>query len=92
MCTVFGLKDAEQEFLVKNQVKLGLQDQITDKNRDNEGIEIATSAYKVIGLDIIFMICKLTYHLTYVLYDFRNEQSQNICISADAYIRRRVWV
>ena len=53
MCTVFGLKDAEQEFLVKNQVSLGLQDQITDKNRDNEGIEIATSAYKVIGLDSI---------------------------------------
>ena len=52
MCTVFGLKDAEQEFLVKNQANLGLQDQITDKNRDNEGIEIATSAYKVIGLDI----------------------------------------
>ena len=53
MCTVFGLKDAEQEFLVKNQANLGLQDQITDKNRDNEGIEIATSAYKVIGLDSI---------------------------------------
>ena len=52
MCTVFGLKDAEQDYLVKNQAKLGLCDQITDKNRDNEGIEIATSAYKVISLDI----------------------------------------
>ena len=64
MCTVFGLKDAEQEFLVKNQVKLGLHDQITDKNRDNEGIEIATSAYKVIGLVSILITCHLNCNLS----------------------------
>ena len=52
MCTVFGLKAAEREFLVKNQVKLDMSDQITDKNRDNEGIEVATSAYKVLGYRI----------------------------------------
>ena len=61
MCTVFGLKDAEQEFLVKNQVSLGLQDQITDKNRDNEGIEIATSAYKVIAFDSIQINSNLSF-------------------------------
>ena len=48
MCTVFGLKEAELQFIVKNQDKLDLSNKITDRNRDNEGIEIATSAYKVI--------------------------------------------
>ena len=47
MCTVFGLKKAELQFLVKNQDKLDLSHKITDRNRDNDGIEIATSAYKV---------------------------------------------
>ena len=48
MCTVFGLKEAELQYIVKNQDKLDLSNKITDRNRDNEGIEIASSAYKVI--------------------------------------------
>ena len=47
MCTVFGLEAEEKDWLVKNQDKCGLTDQLTDKNKDEDGIEIATSAYKV---------------------------------------------
>ena len=48
MCTIFGLKEAELQYLVKNQDKLDLSNKITDRNRENDGIEFATSAYKVI--------------------------------------------
>ena len=47
MCTVFGLEDEEKVWLIRNQAKCDLTDQLTDKNKDEDGIEIATSAYKV---------------------------------------------
>ena len=47
MCTIFGLEPEEKVWLVANQAKCGLTDQLTDKNRDEDGIEVATSAYRV---------------------------------------------
>ena len=48
MCTVFGLEDEERIWLIQNQEKLMLSNQLTDRNKDHDGIEIATSAFKVI--------------------------------------------
>ena len=50
MCTVFGLEDEERDWLVQNQATLKLTNKITDKNKDDDGIEVATSAFKVIYL------------------------------------------
>ena len=48
MCTVFGLEDDEKDWLVKNQVELNLKDQMLDRTQGYDGIQIGTSAYKVI--------------------------------------------
>ena len=48
MCTVFGLEDEEKDWLVKNQDQLKLANQLMDKNKEYDGIEIGTSSYKVI--------------------------------------------
>ena len=48
MCTVFGLEDEERIWLIQNQETLQLTNQLTDLNKCHDGIEIATSAYKVI--------------------------------------------
>jgi hypothetical protein len=48
MCTVFGLEQEETTWLIQNQEKLMLSNQLTDRNKDHDGIEIATSAFKVI--------------------------------------------
>jgi len=50
MCTVFGLEDEEKVWLIQNQAKCDLTDQLTDKNKDEDGIEIATSAYKLMRI------------------------------------------
>jgi len=50
LCTVFGLEDEEKHWLIRNQTKCGLTDQLTDKNKDEDGIEIATSAYKLMRI------------------------------------------
>ena len=47
-CTVFGLEDDEKDWLVKNQVELNLKDQMLDRTKEYDGIQIGTSAYKVI--------------------------------------------
>ena len=60
MCTIFGLEPEEKVWLVANQAKCGLTDQLTDKNRDEDGIEVATSAYRVgfkrLYIDKMFLI------------------------------------
>ena len=48
MCTIFGLEEEERGWLVQNQAKLKLENKFTDKDDENEGIEVATSAYKVV--------------------------------------------
>lgn len=50
MCTIFGLEPEEKVWLVANQAKCGLTDQLTDKNRDEDGIEVATSAYRLMRI------------------------------------------
>ena len=47
MCTIFGLEEEERGWLVQNQAKLKLENKLTDKDDDHEGIEVATSAFKV---------------------------------------------
>ena len=47
MCTIFGLEEDERGWLVQNQAKLKLENKLTDKDDDHEGIEVATSAFKV---------------------------------------------
>merc|ERR1711936_688845 len=46
MCTIFGLEEDERGWLVQNQAKLKLENKLTDKDDDHEGIEVATSAFK----------------------------------------------
>ena len=48
MCTIFGLEEEERGWLVQNQAKLKLENKFTDKDDEHEGIEVATSAYKVV--------------------------------------------
>ena len=48
MCTVFGLEDHEKTWLIKSQAKLNLKDQLLDRNKEEDGIEVSTSSYKVI--------------------------------------------
>ena len=50
MCTVFGLEDEERLWLIQNQAKLMLFNQLTDRNKKHDGIEIATSAFKVMRI------------------------------------------
>ena len=45
---MFGLDDEEINWLIKNQEALGLLDKLTNMNKEHDGIEIATSVYKVI--------------------------------------------
>ena len=47
LCTIFGLEEEERGWLVQNQAKLKLENKLTDKDDDHEGIEVATSAFKV---------------------------------------------
>ena len=49
-CTIFGLEDEEKNWLIQHQEKLTLVKKLTDMNNNpHDGIEIATSAYKVIN-------------------------------------------
>merc|ERR1711944_377035 len=50
MCTVFGLEDEERIWLIQNQQSLDLVNQLTDKNKEHDGIEIAPSVYKVMRI------------------------------------------
>ena len=45
--TVFGLQQAEINWLVQNQGKMNLNDKLQDRNKSHDGIEITTSCWKV---------------------------------------------
>ena len=56
MCTIFGLEEEERGWLVQNQAKLKLENKLTDKDDDHEGIEVATSAFKVALSSIVWFV------------------------------------
>ena len=78
MCTIFGLEEDERGWLVQNQAKLKLENKLTDKDDDHEGIEVATSAFKValssfVWFVVVGLICiptQINQISSYVFIDF----------------------